>query len=51
MKKDEYTDVDAGFQSDTFPIMAGAVGRLPEIEVKLNGETAKTKPSRGRYSK
>jgi hypothetical protein len=26
------------------------VGRLPAIEVKLNGVTAKTKPSSGRYS-
>jgi hypothetical protein len=32
------------------PINAGLVGRLPPIAVKLNGVTAKTKPSRGRYS-
>ena len=29
---------------------AAEVGRLPAIEVKLNGVTAKTKPSSGRYS-
>src|SRR4051812_28670515 len=33
-----------------FPIMAGAVGRLPAIDVKLNGVTAYTKPSSGRES-
>jgi hypothetical protein len=32
------------------PISAAEVGRLPAIEVKLNGVTAKTKPSSGRYS-
>ena len=31
-------------------MMAGAVGRFPAIEVKLNGVTAKTKPSSGRAS-
>ena len=31
---------DAGFQSTTLPISAGAVGRLPPIAVKLNGVTA-----------
>jgi hypothetical protein len=31
--------------------MAGAVGRLPAMAVKLKGVTAKTKPSRGRYSR
>ncbi len=41
-------DVLAGFQSAVQPISAGDVGRLPPIEVKLNGVTAKTKPSRGR---
>ena len=30
---------------------AGAPVRLPPIAVKLNGETAKTKPSSGRYSR
>ena len=30
--------------------MAGAVGRLPAIAVKLNGATANTKPSSARYS-
>ena len=28
----------------------GAVGRFPPIAVKLNGVTAKTNPSSGRYS-
>jgi len=32
------------------PISATEVGRLPAIAVKLNGVTAKTKPSSGRYS-
>jgi hypothetical protein len=41
---------DAGFHSTALPINAGAVGRLPAIEAKLNGVTAKTKPSRARYS-
>jgi len=40
--------VDAGFHIVTLPIMAGEVGRLPAIAVKLNGVTANTKPSRGR---
>jgi hypothetical protein len=39
-----------GFQSTTLPINAGAAGRLPPMAVKLNGDTAYTKPSRGRYS-
>ena len=38
----------AGFQTTVLPIKAGAVGRLPPMAVKLNGVTAKTKPSRGR---
>ena len=41
---------DAGFHSETLPIIAGAVGRLPAMLVKLNGVTAKTKPSSGRCS-
>ena len=32
------------------PISAALAGRLPPIAVKLKGETAKTKPSSGRYS-
>ena len=32
--------VEAGFQTTVLPISAGAVGRLPAIEVKLNGVTA-----------
>src|SRR5512133_1699886 len=31
---------DAGFQTTVLPISAGEVGRLPAIEVKLNGVTA-----------
>ena len=46
----EYAAVDAGFQTTVFPISAALVGRLPPIAVKLNGVTAKTKPSSGRYS-
>ena len=47
----ESTDDEAGFQSTVLPSMAGAVGRLPAIEVKLNGVMAKTKPSSGRCSR
>ena len=50
MKCAEYTAVEAGFQTTVFPTMAGAVGRLPPMEVKLKGVTAKTKPSSGRAS-
>ena len=39
-----------GFQITTLPISAALVGKLPEIAVKLNGVTAYTKPSKGRYS-
>ena len=41
----------AGFQTTTFPISAGELVRFAAIAVKLNGETAKTKPSSGRYSR
>jgi hypothetical protein len=50
MKCEVYTAVEAGFHRTTLPIMAGAVGRLPLMETKLNGVTAKTKPSSGRCS-
>src|SRR5262249_40845233 len=40
--------VDAGFRMTVLPMIAGAVGRFTPIEVKLNGETAKTNPSSGR---
>ena len=46
----EYAAVDAGFQTTVLPIIAGDVVRLPPMAVKLNGLTAKTKPSSGRYS-
>jgi len=36
--------VEAGFHTTVFPISAGEVERLPPIEVKLKGLTAKTKP-------
>lgn len=39
-----------GFHTTTLPIRAGAAGRFPPIAVKLKGEIAYTKPSRGRYS-
>src|SRR2546423_165723 len=42
--------VGLGFQTTVQPISAGAVGRLPAIEVKLNGVIARTKPSSGRWS-
>jgi hypothetical protein len=42
--------VVAGFQTTVLPISAALPGRLPAIAVKLNGVTAKTKPSSGRYS-
>ena len=46
----EYTADEAGFQTTVLPISAGADGRFPAIDVKLNGVTAKTNPSRARYS-
>jgi hypothetical protein len=46
----ERTAVVAGFQSTTLPMMAGAVGRLAAMAVKLKGVTAKTNPSSGRCS-
>ena len=45
-----YTAEDAGFHIATFPIRAGAVGKLPAMEVKLNGVIANTKPSKGLFS-
>ncbi len=42
--------VGEGFQTTVLPISAGASGRLPAIAVKLNGVTARTKPSSGRWS-
>src|SRR5215472_1021851 len=42
--------VGEGFHTTTLPSRAGAVGRLPAIEVKLNGVIARMKPSSGRYS-
>ena len=44
------TAEEAGFQIETLPIITGAVGRLPAIEVKLNGVIAKINPSSGLYS-
>ena len=46
----ESSAVEAGFQSTAFPMMAGAVGRLAPMAVKLNGVTANTNPSSGRCS-
>jgi hypothetical protein len=46
----ERAAVDAGFQTTVLPISAALVGRFAPIAVKLNGVTAKTKPSSGRYS-
>ena len=44
------TALDAGFQTTVLPMIAGAVGRLAPMDVKLNGVMAKTNPSSGRYS-
>ena len=46
----EYAAVEAGFQITVLPISAGLTERLPPMAVKLNGVTANTKPSSGRYS-
>jgi len=46
----EYAAVEAGFQRTVLPISAALDVRLPAIAVKLNGLTANTKPSSGRYS-
>ena len=46
----EYIWDSAGFQTITFPIIAGAAQRLAAIAVKLKGVIAKTKPSKGLYS-
>ncbi len=40
--------VGEGFHTTTLPISAGASGRLPAIDVKLNGVIASTNPSSGR---
>ena len=40
----------AGFHTIALPIKAGELVRFAAIAVKLNGDTAKTNPSRGRYS-
>ena len=50
MKCADSIAVCAGFHTTVLPIIAGAVGRLPPMAVKLNGVTAKTKPSSGRAS-
>ncbi len=42
--------VDAGFHTTVQPASAGAVVRFAPMEVKLNGLTASTNPSSGRYS-
>jgi hypothetical protein len=34
------TAAEAGFHTTVLPMSAGAVGRLPAIDVKLNGVTA-----------
>ena len=43
-------DFSDGFQTTTLPTRAGVEGRFPAIAVKLNGVTARTNPSRGRWS-
>src|SRR5579885_865516 len=47
----EYAAVEAGFHTTVFPISATEVGRFAPMAVKLNGVTAKTNPSSGRYSR
>src|SRR3954453_4838307 len=47
----EKAAVEAGFQITVLPISAGAAGKFSPIAVKLNGVTAKTNPSSGRYSR
>src|SRR5574343_1295585 len=47
----EYTCESAGFQTTTFPIIAGAAHKFAAIDVKLNGVKANTNPSNGRYCK
>ena len=39
-----------GFHKATLPISTGVMQRLEAMDVKLNGVTASTKPSSGRYS-
>ena len=46
----EYICESAGFHTTVFPIIAGAAHKFAAIDVKLNGETTNTKPSKGRYS-
>ena len=43
-------DVVEGFHTTVLPIRAGDIERFDAMEVKLNGVSAKMKPSRGRYS-
>src|SRR2546423_9082738 len=43
--------VEAGFQTTVLPISATEVGGVPAVEVEVDGGTAKTEPSRGRYSR
>ena len=47
----EYAAVVAGFQTTVLPMSAADDGRFAAMAVKLNGVTAKTKPSSGRYSR
>ena len=49
-KYPEYTHDEAGLNNATLPNKAGAQDKFAAIEVKLNGVTAKTKPSRDLYS-
>ena len=46
----EYTQDEAGLNYATLPRNTGAQLKLAAIEVKLNGVTAKTKPSNALYS-
>ena len=50
MYQAESAAVEAGFHTIVLPISAGDDVRFAPIAVKLNGLTAKTKPSSARYS-
>ena len=43
-------DFSEGFQTTVLPIRAGVEGRFTPMAVKLNGVSARTKPSSGRWS-
>ena len=46
----EWYEFLLGFQTEVQPTIAGALGRLAAMLVKLNGVIERTNPSRGRIS-